>query len=601
MMAETQHQETIMIVDDTPANLKLLGEILKDHGYRVIQFPKPLMALEAAVIHPPSLFLLDIMMPDVDGYELSKRIKMHDHLRAIPVIFISAATNLENKIRAFSEGGVDYITKPFESKEVLARVDSHITLRNTQLELERYKNHLETLVKERTADLYQAERVAKLGSWKYDFKSKDFSWSPQTYQIFGWKSDTKVQIETVFDTIHPLDRLEAIVKWDNIIHEGSFFSEHRIFVDNAYKWVRVIAEVQLDKETQQPLILIGTVQDIHKNRELEIRVAKLSKAIEQSPASIVITDTAGTIEYVNPAFCSVTGYEEPEVVGKNPRILNSGFQDPNFYREMWDSLTNGETWIGELANKKKNGEIYWERSVISPITNDKGQITNYVAIKENITERKLTQTALMESEARFRSIFEENASIMYVIDAENGNFVDVNPTCLHFYKWDKQEMLNMNIRDINVDKELIEDDLQQMLGQNTHHGMHQHIDKVGNVYFMEVFCGTMQIKGKRFVHVISHDVTDRISYYNTILEQIDLLKNIAWTQSHILRAPVVRLVGLIDLLQQEDYSSFSKDELLNHIKDATDEIDTVIRDISDKSTHYDELIIDKKPRYFYEN
>ncbi len=130
--------------------------------------------------------------------------------------------------------------------------------------------------------------------------------------------------------------------------------------------------------------------DIEKNIA-EVQLHKVLQAIEQSSASIVITDLKGDIEYINPAFSKITGYMKEEVIGKNSNILKTGHTQTDEYRDLWQNLTNHKEWHGEFCNKKKNGELYWEYAVISPIVNKEGKITNYIAVKENITERKKLQ------------------------------------------------------------------------------------------------------------------------------------------------------------------------------------------------------------------
>jgi PAS domain S-box-containing protein len=123
----------------------------------------------------------------------------------------------------------------------------------------------------------------------------------------------------------------------------------------------------------------------------ELQLLKLSQAIEQSSASVVISDLEGKIEYVNPAFCNLTGYSMDEAIGQNPRILKTGRTSEFEYLQLWQTLVDKKTWHGEFCNKKKNGELYWEYAVISPIVNQNGEVTNYVAVKENISERKRLQ------------------------------------------------------------------------------------------------------------------------------------------------------------------------------------------------------------------
>lgn len=128
--------------------------------------------------------------------------------------------------------------------------------------------------------------------------------------------------------------------------------------------------------------------DLTERLAAQSALRKLTRAIEHSSASVVITDRHGAIEYVNPKFCEVTGYTVEEAIGQNPSILNSGLQPAAFYAEMWQAISVGLEWHGEFCNKKKNGELYWESASISAIRDADGAITHYVAVKEDITAQK---------------------------------------------------------------------------------------------------------------------------------------------------------------------------------------------------------------------
>ncbi|MDD5299785.1 MAG: PAS domain S-box protein, partial [Gallionella sp.] len=144
---------------------------------------------------------------------------------------------------------------------------------------------------------------------------------------------------------------------------------------------------------------VVTFMDISERLEANKKLLTLAKGVESSPASIVITDPAGVIEYVNPKFTEVTGYTAQEAIGQNPRILKSGALAPKFYEKLWKTVSAGEVWQGEFHNKKKNGESYFEAATISPIRDDKGVITHFVAVKEDITERKRSEQELKKSMA----------------------------------------------------------------------------------------------------------------------------------------------------------------------------------------------------------
>ena len=165
--------------------------------------------------------------------------------------------------------------------------------------------------------------------------------------------------------------------------------------------------------------------EISAHKQSEEMLRTLSIAIEQSPTSVVITDAEANIQYVNPRFTEVTGYSAAEVVGQNPRILRSEQTTNETYLDMWGKLTSGQSWHGELLNKSKNGDLYWEETHIAPVKNQASAVTHYVAIKNNITERKLSQNMLLQSEARLRAILDNSPYLIWLKDVD-GRFIAVN-------------------------------------------------------------------------------------------------------------------------------------------------------------------------------
>ena len=144
---------------------------------------------------------------------------------------------------------------------------------------------------------------------------------------------------------------------------------------------------------------ISVITDITERKRSEEQLRKLHGAVEQSQSIIVITDSKGDIEYVNPRFTELTGYTHDEAVGRNPRILKSGEHTPEFYEQLWDTITSGKEWRGEFHNRKRDGGLYWESASISPITNEDGEVTHFIAVKEDITDRRKAKEALLKSEA----------------------------------------------------------------------------------------------------------------------------------------------------------------------------------------------------------
>lgn len=160
----------------------------------------------------------------------------------------------------------------------------------------------------------------------------------------------------------------------------------------------------------------------------EAELRKLYRAVEQSPSSIVITDTKGIIEYVNPKFTQVTGYSFWEAVGKNPRILKSGAYGPETYKDMWNVINAGKEWRGEFHNRRKDGTFFWEYASISAITNSHGVITHFLAVKEDITERKRMEEVLLASETQLRHIVEHMPVLVDAFD-DDGYIIFWNREC----------------------------------------------------------------------------------------------------------------------------------------------------------------------------
>ncbi|MBK7105431.1 MAG: PAS domain S-box protein [Ignavibacteriae bacterium] len=180
-------------------------------------------------------------------------------------------------------------------------------------------------------------------------------------------------------------------------------------------WITNSVRVEKD-ENGNILYFEGFVKDIDAQKKSEMELLKLYTAVEQSSATIVITDLEGNIEYANPKFKTLTGFDLNEAKGKNPRIISSGKHSKEFYKNMWDTITSGKDWLGEIENRKKNGELFWESAVISPIKNSNNQITHFVAIKEDITEKKRIMQELVDAKEkaeemnRVKSIFFANMS-----------------------------------------------------------------------------------------------------------------------------------------------------------------------------------------------
>ena len=186
---------------------------------------------------------------------------------------------------------------------------------------------------------------------------------------------------------------------------------------------------------------------IEERNKAEEEILKLSKAVEQNPASIVITDINGDIEYVNPKFCDLTGYKKEEALGKNPRILKSENTTDEHVKDLWSTILSGKEWSGELQNKKKNGELYWESALISPIINDNRKITHFIAIKEDITERKRAEAERIRQSGLITSLLDSIPDIIFFKDTE-GFYLGCNLPFAEFVGKAKNEIVGKTDHDL---------------------------------------------------------------------------------------------------------------------------------------------------------
>ncbi|MEW8569687.1 MAG: EAL domain-containing protein, partial [Candidatus Thiodiazotropha sp.] len=179
--------------------------------------------------------------------------------------------------------------------------------------------------------------------------------------------------------------------------------------------------------------------DITESKQAEVNLRKLGRVLEQSPTSVMITNTKGDIEYVNPRFEKVSGYSAEEVLGENPRILKSGDKTREEYKAMWDALLAGREWRGIFHNKRKDGSIYWESASISPLRDERGQITHFIAVKEDVTTQKRAEDQLRMN----ATVFDTTSEGIMVTDADN-IIKTVNPAFTRITGYSAEEVVGQS-------------------------------------------------------------------------------------------------------------------------------------------------------------
>ncbi|WP_415895829.1 diguanylate cyclase domain-containing protein [Neptuniibacter sp. PT34_22] len=199
-------------------------------------------------------------------------------------------------------------------------------------------------------------------------------------------------------------------------------------------------------ETAQAFNLMGArLEQYEKEKNSEnLHLKELSQAVEQSPVAVVMTDSDGVITYANPCFYRTSGYSKEEVIGKNPKLLQSGETDKEDYIDLWQTITSGKTWKGELCNRRKDGSVYWDKTSISPVSSENGEVTHYISVKEDVTAYK-------QIEERMRvatTVFDAASEAIMVTDL-NGSITMVNPAFYEITGYQSKEVLGQSPRVLN--------------------------------------------------------------------------------------------------------------------------------------------------------
>ncbi len=282
----------ILVVDDTKANLELLMGILTAAGYKVRPATNGTLALRSVKAKLPALILLDVKLPDMDGYEVCRRLKADEQSVAIPVIFISVLEDEISKIKSFQAGGIDFINKPFYAEELLVRVKTHIELRHMQIRLEIQNNSLireiverektEKALKESEYFFRESQRAASVGSYKTDFITGFWASSEVLDHLFGIEKNYDRSLPGWMDLIHPDDREMITLHLQNkVFNERLPFSlEYRIIrkSDGETRWVNEQGAVARDAKGNV-VSLIGTVQDISERKSAEEKISAYNKKL----------------------------------------------------------------------------------------------------------------------------------------------------------------------------------------------------------------------------------------------------------------------------------------------------------------------------------
>ena len=241
--------------------------------------------------------------------------------------------------------------------------------------------------------------------WEVDVNSKYTYVSPKVFDLIGYDPEEVIG-RMPFDFMPEQEARRVKEIFQTIVDSGASIErlKNTRIHKNGSPVILETSGVPVLDENGNLLGYRGIDRDITERVKSEEQIHRLSSAVEQSPSSVLITDIKGTIIYVNKKFSEVTGYAPGEVMGKKASILKSGEHPPEFYDDLWETITAGNEWRGEFHNRKKDGKLFWESALISPIQDSKGKITHYIALKEDLTERRKMEKDILHSHSQLREL-----------------------------------------------------------------------------------------------------------------------------------------------------------------------------------------------------
>jgi len=267
--------------------------------------------------------------------------------------------------------------------------------------------------------------ATNIGSWEWNLETNKIKINDVWATMLGYrKEDFKdADINVWKNLINKDDFKKSEKKYNSITgkNEDFYEIEYRLRHKNGHDiWIQNLGRV-IEWRNEKPFIMTGVHIDITDSKKKEIELRSIHKAVEASPVIIGITNPEGVVQYVNPDFIRTTGYAAKEILGKKFNILKSGIHDDNFYKKIYETINKGDTWKGEFCNKKKNGTLYWEKEIISPVMDDNQKIVSIVAIKTDITTEKEANEKLDKRRIELEQFVDEK--IKEIVDSQKASII----------------------------------------------------------------------------------------------------------------------------------------------------------------------------------
>lgn len=386
----------ILLIEDSEDDATLLILSLRGGGFEVeYERVQTEAAMKRALLDRVwDIVLCDYSMPSFDAPGALRVLKASGV--DLPFIIISGAIGEETAVESLKQGADDYVTK--QNLKLLGRA---IERSLVEAENRRQGRRMELALRESESRFRQVVESINEVFWIFDLSQGTIVYvSPAFERVWGWPCDDVEFASRCWEaSIHLDDKTRLSPEGRSRLLRSEYDETYRIVRrDGALRWIRDRAFPTRD-ENGQVATIVGVAEDITERKNAEAMLHLQSAALEAAANSIMITDCHGIIQWANPAFCAGSGYLLDEVIGRNPRALvKSGQHDGEFYSRMWRTILGGRVWHGEVINRRKDGELCTDLMTITPVRDERQEITHFIAILQDVTQQKLMEKQLLHAQ-----------------------------------------------------------------------------------------------------------------------------------------------------------------------------------------------------------
>ena len=517
----------ILAVDDQPANLEILTKVLSKAGYAVTPALSGKHAIQQLKLFTPDLILLDVQMPELDGFETCRYIKVHPETAHIPIIFVTGLSDTESIVKGFSAGAADFITKPFQQPELLARVKTHLQLRHV--------NELYALEQKKTEELTELNNKLSLTQFSVDNAANGIVWLDQDANCFYANTAACTLLEYSFEeltalSIYDIDINFSINHWKKLwrtikkSRSVSFESVHRTKTGRVYSADITINYLSFSEQECNVVVFRNISDRKRVEAELQLSQARSYAAFEQATVGFAEADmSTRKFVRVNTLFCEMTGYTHAELLQLTFADITYP-EDVEASRQAMQRLYRGDidSFTLEKRYLRKDGTLFWAETTVYLIKLKGEQAVYSLGLVQDISERKATEEALSLA----KLAIDHTATSTFWID-RNGYFLSVNRAACQKLGYSARELTTMSVWDITPTFSQQEWAAHwQLLKRNRHLQFESyHQTKDGRAFPVEIVANFLEFEGEQYNFAGATDITERkateakINHQNQELEE----------------------------------------------------------------------------------